>query len=224
MENFARKEQCIYNFSLSIDNIEKLRGIATYVPKELSVTDKLTNYLHGIHVDYDGDTPHIYDVPNCSLMELRGNCVLKKICNRHLHGILMDMKQFVEADEPTSLLHHLYDSYDIEMDLHPRSKYKYDFVAFIENQISLTDEMSIQKILEEGGDTPKKRSWEADLAFLEEFFEDNFHLFEYVTHGKIYITYMSFLLPIFLLISYIGCETRPSFDLYTSRRNFNHEV
>jgi hypothetical protein len=75
-------------------------------------------------VDYDGPTPHIYDIANCSLLELRGKSNMKEICNRHLHGILMDLKDHVTTHEPDSLLNELYVAYDREMDDRPRSKYK----------------------------------------------------------------------------------------------------
>lgn len=125
MKNLSEHEQCIFNLSLHFCNIEKLKDIGTYVPKEISVLGRLTNFLHGVHVDYDNDIPHIYDIANCSIMELRGGSFLKNICDRHLHDILMDMREDVtDGDSPDTLLKHLYSCYDKEMDDHPKSKYK----------------------------------------------------------------------------------------------------
>lgn len=139
MKNYSEHEQFIFNFSFSFRNMNNLRTIGTYVPSEVNVLDGMLNHLHGVHVDYDGGVPHIYDVASCHITELRGGTELVEFSRREMHDLLMaqmtEQIKFTEGDD--NILTHLFQTYSQLMDAHPRSPYKYDFMAFLDNRVNL---------------------------------------------------------------------------------------
>jgi hypothetical protein len=72
LKNYVDHEQATMHLSLSIQNIEMLRSVGQYQPSEFKVIKDMTGYLHAMHVDYDNDgVPTLYDIPSCSIIELR---------------------------------------------------------------------------------------------------------------------------------------------------------
>ena len=131
IKNYTEHEQFTMNFSTSFKNLEMMRGIGEYVSPEVSVLNGLVNYMRNIHIDFDEGIPHIYDVPHCAIIELRGDEDTCSLSRRLMHHLLMDVFDAVVQCEEWSILQEMFTTYTKHMTAHPRCAYVLDIVSFI---------------------------------------------------------------------------------------------
>ena len=140
MKNYTEHEQFTLSFSTSFKNLDMMRGIGEYVSPEVSVLNGLVNYMRNVHVDFDDGVPHIYDVPHCSIIELRGEEYTMALSRRQLHLLLMDIFDAVVAMDEWSILQELFKCYTKHMKAHPRCSFVFDIVGFMQTQLDEASE------------------------------------------------------------------------------------
>lgn len=183
-KNYSQKEQFKFNFCTSLQNLNKLRDIGTFVPGDVNIMGGLCNFTHGIHVDFDKEVPTIYDVTYCNLTEFRGEVYEKEFSSYAMHQLLMNQKETVinmHADDGLleTLLGYVFRSYDCYMDEHPKCEYRWDVVAYIANRLEITGEYSLTNRIASLDDEAAQEQWTADLELLKDLVVPPF-IFEYV--------------------------------------------
>ena len=119
MKNHAQHEQHIFNFSLSLTNMDNMSKIGSFQPADVLLVNGLVKYLHGLHVDYDTDDtkpPIIYDVANSCITELRGNSTDFTLDGPMINSILLHV---LPMANPMSILS-LHDKYLLFTRTYPR--------------------------------------------------------------------------------------------------------
>jgi hypothetical protein len=126
-----------------------LREVAKYQPSGCQVSQDITSYLHGLHVDYEADgTPTLYDVPSTSIIEFRGNDGTMVLNHKFLNLLLMNAMD--EISEHT-LLGHLHKEFLLLSKI-KSFKLKKMFLSYLESLFE--DPEQLQRIRQEIIDTP----------------------------------------------------------------------
>jgi hypothetical protein len=171
MKNHAEHEQFVFNFSLSFENMDTLQRLGKFLPTEVPMMEGISGYIHGVHIDFDDDKPHIYDVAACALTELRGETYMVTFSRGDMHSLLMAARQDVFDQEDGSLLRHVYESYDEHMDASPRSVYKNDFIGFIESEL-----LSFTTFVEDMAEGENEDTFTSDLIELRGLLTEPFYV------------------------------------------------
>jgi hypothetical protein len=146
---------------LYLSNIKKLHKVGSFQLQD-SAFD-ISDYLSGIHVDYDDDdVPTIYDIPCCSIIELRGKKTSITV-PRRIMNLLLD-RAITDVDE-NSLLHYvcaLYTSNVVRS-----NRFKFDLLGYISFMFSKPSELKKLTDVIKCVDLEFKESFESDLEELK---------------------------------------------------------
>ena len=117
------------NFTLYTKNMQALSKVAKFQPCESNIFKDISSSLNAIYVDFDEEKGEevLYDVPTCSIMELRGGITHVKIPIRLWGQLIYDHIPSVQDD---TLLYYFYSTYLTYCRLHP-NKFKDNFLGYI---------------------------------------------------------------------------------------------
>jgi hypothetical protein len=150
IKNYKEHEQMTVNLSYSLNNMAMLRRIAAFQPHGIEVTQDTSGYLHALHVDYDDETPTLYDIPSCSMMELRGEVTDIELTHGQLNQIITTA---VGEAHDFSLIGLLFDDYRKYCKSHPRL-FINNFLGYMETHFVENNKFTvIQAIIDNHGPT-----------------------------------------------------------------------
>jgi hypothetical protein len=157
------------SLSLYVDNIKKLSDIGKYQPRESSLINEVTGYLNSLHVDFDGEDPVLYDVPSCSIIELRGG--VKKIPIPHLllNELITESRYNIRED---TLLYFTWTRFVAYSARHPM-KYRNNFLGFIHYMLQTPGQLSYVTNKINSLPAEAKDIYQQDLRELESIFNDD---------------------------------------------------
>lgn len=179
-KNYILHEASTMTLSIYIKNIELLSKIGTFQPKEHNIINDMSTYLNNIHVDYDDDIPTIYDVPNCSIFELRGVGKRIDLSSTEMNSLLIEAMEYMEEG---NLLHLIKQTYESFCRRFPK-KYKNNIIGYLsyifddKNQSSELESIT-SAIL--SCDSSTRKLYENDLKFVKDFIKDKDYCIMWVT-------------------------------------------
>ena len=128
VKNYAEGEQLVMGMGLDFKNIKRMYSMNKYTPPGASTPLKdISHCLKAIHVDYDGNVPTIYDIPNCNMMELRGQATAEHMTTANFNILLMDVVDNIDQNSTLFWLHGRYLRYCVG---HPR-RFHRNFMGYL---------------------------------------------------------------------------------------------
>ena len=128
VKNYTEGENLVMGMGLDFTNIKRMYTMNKYTPPGASSPLKdISQCLKAIHVDYDGNVPTIYDIPNCNMMELRGQCTAENMTKEDFNILLMDVVDNIDDNSTLFWLHGRYLRYCVG---HPR-RFHRNFMGYL---------------------------------------------------------------------------------------------
>ena len=128
MKNYALHEASTMNFSLYTKNLKVLSKVASYQPCETNVFRDVSGFLNSVYVDRAEDgTPILYDVPSCSIMELKGPSSTVPF-SFHMFSLLLE--ECMDDVSDKTLLYYLHTRFIAFSKKYPR-RFINNFLGFI---------------------------------------------------------------------------------------------
>ena len=132
LKNYTQHEQMTANLSYSLKNMDMLRRIAKFQPQGMEVSQDTTSYLDALQVDFsEGGMPTLYDVPSCSITELRDDGEDCTFNREEMNNLLLVTA--CDADENT-LVMILFDDYSEFILANHKSPLNGQFLTYMEQQ------------------------------------------------------------------------------------------
>lgn len=161
MKNYSLHEASTMNFSLYIKNIKALASVAKYQPSDTNVLHDMSSFLKALHVDFDDEDPVLYDVPSCSLLELKGTTHKITLTYQELNALVTECTDNIQEE---TLLYFLFTRFTSYTHRHPR-KFRNNFLAFI--SFALDDIDQFQYIINEITRLNNNETYNQDLIYLQ---------------------------------------------------------
>ena len=125
IKNYCLHEESTMTMSLYVLSIQKLNNIGFY--QATGSMKDIGKVLSNLHVDYDyNDVPTIYDVPCCSIIELRGERKTISIPRKWMN-LMLD--HVITGLDKNSALYHVGQLYLNHIGRH--NKFKFDILGYM---------------------------------------------------------------------------------------------
>ena len=108
-KNYAEGENLVMSMGLDLHNVRQMYKMNKYTPPGASSPLKdISQSLKAIHIDYDGNVPTMYDIPNCNMMELRGKCEQVQMTKEDFNTLVMNIIDNIDETSTLFWLHGRY--------------------------------------------------------------------------------------------------------------------
>jgi hypothetical protein len=112
IKNYMEKESIFFESALSLTEIENIKNLNKFFPRNSLGMKSLSSYLQPLYVDSDDEKIIIYDIPNSNVVQLNGEMKTYKLNKILFAYILHDAMTYPNASAPdNSLLKMLYNDW-----------------------------------------------------------------------------------------------------------------